>query len=215
MLKVAWISLIFLALVFADDKTSVKRFGKNKILPKTLPYKDTEFLLSFHSDNNDVCEQMEPVVQRLEEEMNVKVRRINAFRRREFFTLLEAMGHDECGNLPFYYNRRSAQAVCGATTYKNLKLWAGGSDHHLFNDPPENIHEQEENKASRRSVGFAGFWNEKIASLESTGKAKAAEETAKAAAKNKDNVVEGPTTAAERTAQRRKEREERQSSTEN
>jgi hypothetical protein len=41
----------------------------------------------------------------------------------EFMPLLESIGFDEGGQLPFYYNRRTGQAVCGATTYANLRKW--------------------------------------------------------------------------------------------
>ena len=62
-----------------------------------LPHEDTSYLIEFHSDNCDHCEQMEPVLKRLERDLGTKIRRINIFRRREFYGLLEAMGHDECG----------------------------------------------------------------------------------------------------------------------
>ena len=67
------------------------------LLPKLLPHEDTSYLLEFHSDNCDHCEQMEPVLKRLEADLGTKIRRINIFRRREFYGLIEAMGHDECG----------------------------------------------------------------------------------------------------------------------
>ena len=94
---------------------------KGPLLPRLPPHEDTSYLLSFHSDGNDLCSQMEPVVRRLEEDLSTKVRRINIFARKEFVTLLESVGHDECGQVPFYYNRRTGQAVCGATSYLNLK----------------------------------------------------------------------------------------------
>lgn len=78
-----------------DQNTDAKR--KHELLPKLLPHDDTSYLIEFHSDNCDHCEQMEPVLQRLEDDLGTKIRRINIFRRREFYGLLEAMGHDECG----------------------------------------------------------------------------------------------------------------------
>lgn len=94
----------------------------DNILPKLLPHKDKCYLMEFHHDDCDHAEQMEPVVRRLEEDLDTDVRRINISRRREFQALLHAVGHDECGSFPFYYNRRTGQAVCGATSYLNLKL---------------------------------------------------------------------------------------------
>jgi len=39
------------------------------MLPQLLPHKDTSYLLAFGSDNCDHCDQMEPVLQRLEEDL--------------------------------------------------------------------------------------------------------------------------------------------------
>jgi len=143
----------------------------HRLLPKVLPHEDKSYLVEFHSDNCDHCEQMEPVLQRLERDLQTKVRRINIFRRREFYGVLEAMGHDECGGLPFYYNRRTGQAVCGATGYLNLKRWGTGDLNALFQDPPENMHEQEPDHAAarKRDVGLKGFLTEKMMSLDKKG----------------------------------------------
>ena len=46
------------------------------------------------------------------------------------------------GQLPFYYNRRTGQAICGPTTYMNLKRWGLGSLNHMFNDPPQTLQGQ-------------------------------------------------------------------------
>jgi hypothetical protein len=135
---------------------------KARFLAKLLPNNDDCYLIEFHSDNNDHSNQMEPVLQRLEEDLQTKVRRVNINRRREFYGLMEAMGHDECGSLPFYYNRRTAQAVCGATSYLNLKRWATGDLKHLFQDPPENMFEQEVDNSRKRKVGAGGFLQEKL-----------------------------------------------------
>lgn len=94
---------------------------KNPLLPRLPPHEDTSYLVSFYTEGNDFCSQMEPVVRRLEEDLSTRVRRINIFARKEFMTLLESVGHDECGQVPFYYNRRTGQAICGATSYLNLK----------------------------------------------------------------------------------------------
>lgn len=94
---------------------------KQSYLPKLTPHEDNCYLMEFHHDDCDHANQMEPVLKRLEEDLDTKVRRINVSRRKEFFQLLNACGHDECGQFPFYYNRRTGQAVCGATSYKNLR----------------------------------------------------------------------------------------------
>jgi thiol-disulfide isomerase/thioredoxin len=97
--------------------------NETAVFPKLLPHKDNCYLVEFHHDDCDHCQQMEPVLQRLEEDLDTKIRRINIFRRKEFQALLQSVGHDECNSFPFYYNRRTGQAVCGATSYMNLRMY--------------------------------------------------------------------------------------------
>jgi hypothetical protein len=200
--------------LFGGNKAvnSNKDFDRSEsrlLLPNPPPHDDSCYLLEFHTDNNDMVTQMEPVLERLEEDLGTKVRRINIFRRKEFMGLLEAIGFDECGSIPFYYNRRTGQAICGPTSYLNLKRWGTGDLRHMFQDPPENLHEQEPDfVSSRRDVGFKGFFTEKMRSLENKGKAKAERQTAKNSAQKVDATVPDKRdledmSAAERTAARR------------
>lgn len=96
------------------------------LLPQLPPHKDQCYLLEFIADSNNNCEQMEPVVRRLEDDLHTKVRRLNIQAKPEYMQLYEYLNGPEGGNLPFFYNRRSAYAVCGPTTYKNLMRWALG-----------------------------------------------------------------------------------------
>ena len=149
------------------DSNSKKYSAKNsatfnKIMPKLVPHDDACYLMEFHSDNCDHCEQMEPVLRRLENDLKTKIRRINIFRRREFMGLLEAIGHDECGSLPFYYNRRTGRAICGATTYINLKRWGTGSISHVFNDPPESLQEKMQDTRKKGELGVHGALMDKL-----------------------------------------------------
>jgi len=150
-------------------------------------------LLEFHSDNCDFCDQMEPVLQRLEKDLDTKIRRINIMRRKEFGSLLEVVGFDECGTLPFYYNRRTGQAICGATSYLNLKRWGTGNLKHLFQDPPENLFEMDENQLSRRGdVGIKGAFMEKVMNMEKRGtKGKSSTSTSSKESSSKKNDKNG------------------------
>ena len=56
-----------------------KKFRKKEkksreIVPRLLPHSDNDFVLEFISDNSDPCEQMEAVVERLEADLDIKVR---------------------------------------------------------------------------------------------------------------------------------------------
>lgn len=202
-------------------------------LPLPVPSADTSFLLSFESDEYDHCKQMHPVLERLERDLGTVVRRVNVARRREFMAVLEAMGHNDCGTLPFYFNRRTGQAICGATTYSNLKRWGVGDLRHNFMDPPESVSQSGENNigpSSRKGVGSRGLFMDKMQALERRGKArtdaaarvvelrKASEAGKKSkaasgkptAAKGKEQAksVGGSSTAAERMAARKAARTE-------
>jgi hypothetical protein len=149
------------------DSSAPQKVEKISLQPKLLPHDDTSYLLEFHSDTCENCAQMEPVLKRLENDIGTKIRRINIFRRNEFMTLLESIGHDECGGLPFYYNRRTGQAICGATSYLNLKRLATGDVKTLFIDPPETLNDSvQEATVSKRDVGLKGILREKLTSVE-------------------------------------------------
>jgi len=106
---------------------------------------------------------MRPVVQRLEDDLGTKVRRININRKSEFLNVFDVCGRNECGNVPFYYNRRTAQAICGATPYANLRSLATGDPNHLFVDTPQNIFEKAEyDPRKQRDIGFKDFFMEKL-----------------------------------------------------
>ena len=167
----------FLSRIFGGKSSSAHSSERDELLlPKVIPSPDKSYLVSFVSDDYDHCEQMEPVLKRLEDDLGTVIRRIDIARRREFMGLLEAMGHNDCGTLPFYYNRRTGQAVCGATTYVNLRRWGTGDLRHSFSDPPESLMQPDDNyigPSSRRSVGTKGFLLDKLQGLERRGRDRA------------------------------------------
>ena len=150
------------ALLGRNDEEGVPPF-----LPKQLPLNDESYLLEFHTDNLEHAAQMEPVLKRLERELKTKVRRLNIYRKRDLYTVLEQIGHDECGQLPFYYNRRTGQAICGPTTYMNLKRWGMGDLRAVFMDPPEGLNQYDEEAfQNKRDIGTKGKLQERLKRLE-------------------------------------------------
>lgn len=112
---------------------------------------------------SDQSEQMTPVVERLEDDFNMKVRRLNINRKSEYLSIFEACGGNECGNVPFYYNRRTAQAICGATPYSNLRSLAISDPSHLFIDSPQNLYEKSDyDPRKQRDIGMKDFLMEKF-----------------------------------------------------
>jgi hypothetical protein len=187
-------------------KSNEKDERSRPLLPKVLPSKDNRYLLEFVVDEEDSCQQMEPVVRRLEEEFDTKVFRISINRRSEFYTLLESIGFNECGNVPFFYNRRTAQAICGPTGYKNLATWARGKGVHQFNQPPTVESFDFENR--RSDIGMKGFLQDKFAPNMQRQLGEMLEDDVKLR-KGKKLEKKKNLSAAERTAMRRQERAEK------
>lgn len=136
-----------------DSKDRV--ISPRKLLPQLPPHPDKSFIVEFVADGVEACNQMEPLVKRLEEELNIKVRRINIGKRQDFLALFDLVGGNEGGNLPFFYNRRTAQAICGPTPYTNLFRLGTSDRRHLFYDVP--TAEQELNDNTRKGNGFMGY----------------------------------------------------------
>lgn len=110
-----------------DDHSS-----ERMLFPKLTPHPDTDFMLVFESDGVKSCQEMQPVIKRLEEDLSIKVRRINVNSRPDMAMLYELVGGSETNALPFFFNRRTAQAISGPTPYPNLRKLAMGDPNHYF-----------------------------------------------------------------------------------
>eukprot|EP01031_Cornospumella_fuschlensis_P041916 gene41916-51170_t len=121
---------------YVECNTSAPDNGR-LLFPRLPPHKDQVYMIAFTADNNDACQEMEPVIQRLEKDLRIKVRRININRRPDFVMLYEAVGGMSTSTVPFFYNRRTAQAISGPSPYDNLKRLAMGSTLHSFVEQPE------------------------------------------------------------------------------
>ena len=134
---------------------------ERRLLPQLPPHKDTCFIIEFVSERSDQCKKMESIVRDVENVLNIKIRRIDVSQKPSFLQLYECVGGNECGNLPFYYNRRTAQAICGATYYENLMLLAMG-ELPLFRADPTQITQNMITKRGKvREMGFFDYVKEK------------------------------------------------------
>jgi hypothetical protein len=108
----------------ASDSSAIPK--KRRFVPQVRPHPDTKYLLELVTDDTNPTLFMEPIVNRLEDELETKVRKINIQRRPDFLLLFEALGGNEGGQFPFFYNRRTRKAICGTTYYQNLLSLACG-----------------------------------------------------------------------------------------
>ncbi|GMI48984.1 hypothetical protein TrCOL_g6205 [Triparma columacea] len=155
---------------------------------------DTD-LLMFTGDNCDHCDQMEPYLKRLEKELGVRVHRFNVWKDQVNFKLFEKLDEGQkCGGLPYFYNTRTKQCVCGATTFGNLRAWAKGKPCNMFYYVPEKGKEEGEGQEGdgtgvgggrRRKVGLLGRFSSKIGELKEEGVGKVKERVEEESRKRK------------------------------
>ena len=107
-------------------------------------------LISFCDPCAVEYEEMSQVHRAIEKNLKKKIARFDTrlARNRELLSILDDVG---CNSAPFYYNRRNHQAVCGPTTYQNLRRWAEGDDC-SFIEVPEELQETDESLETAKRV---------------------------------------------------------------
>lgn len=125
-------------------------------------------LIMFTGDNCDHCDEMEPNLVKLEKEFNLKIARLNVWRSQINFKLFEKLDPSQkCGGLPYFYNTKTKQRICGATTFGNLRAWARDKPCNMFFYVPSKSKETTEEK---KSVGLLGRVSGKLNSMKEEGK---------------------------------------------
>lgn len=84
-------------------------------------------LIMFTGTECTHCHEMEPLVEKLEKELSVKVERLEVWHNAENAKLLKQYDQDFCGGIPFFYNMKNDRWICGSVEYDELKSWAGVS----------------------------------------------------------------------------------------
>ena len=83
-------------------------------------------LVEFYGKECFHCNKMAPLVERLEQELKVKVDRIEVWHNEENAKIWKEMDKGFCGGVPFFINTKTGQKICGAVSYEQLKKWALG-----------------------------------------------------------------------------------------
>ena len=83
-------------------------------------------LLDFFGTECVHCHEMDPLVERLEQELKVKVERIEVWHNEKNAELLRQLDKGFCGGVPFFYNCKTGKWICGSCSYEKLKAWARG-----------------------------------------------------------------------------------------
>ncbi|CAM9330868.1 unnamed protein product [Ectocarpus sp. 6 AP-2014] len=107
-------------------------------------------LLEFHGEQCDHCEAMKPLFRRLFLETRLVVKRHMVWEDTANFRLMSIYDlKSRCRGLPFFYNRRTGETICGATTWSNFKNWA--LDRNCkSSSPPRMTGEQQEDAKEKK-----------------------------------------------------------------
>jgi thiol-disulfide isomerase/thioredoxin len=83
-------------------------------------------LLMFYGTECTHCHEMMPLVDKLEKEEGVKVEKVETWHDSANKKKLESTpGFEDCGGVPFFYNEKTKESMCGSGPYEKLKKWAG------------------------------------------------------------------------------------------
>jgi thiol-disulfide isomerase/thioredoxin len=85
------------------------------------------YLFDFYGTECPHCHDMDPLVERLEKEENVTVKKVEIWHNAENAKFFEECDKGRCGGVPFFYNKKNDTYICGAATYDKLKAWALGA----------------------------------------------------------------------------------------
>ena len=83
-------------------------------------------LLEFYGTECVHCIEMRPLVEKLEKEEGVKMKRIEIWHNAENAQLMKQYDKGYCGGVPFFFNTKTGKWICGSTTYEKFKEWALG-----------------------------------------------------------------------------------------
>lgn len=75
----------------------------------------------FYEEKCDPCVVMEPIVDKLEKELNVKIDRLEVWYNQSNRQLLDK--YADFTIVPFFYNEKTSQKISGETDYETLKNW--------------------------------------------------------------------------------------------
>lgn len=80
-------------------------------------------LLEFYGRECPHCLRMEPLVAQLEKETGIKVEKYEVWHDQKNAELMKQYDKD-CGGVPFFFNEKTGESICGSVPYEMLKEWA-------------------------------------------------------------------------------------------
>ena len=81
-------------------------------------------LLEFYGTECVHCKEMEPIMERVAKEAKVKFTRLETWHNSKNAKLLEELDNGFCGGVPFFYNEKTKEKLCGEVPFDKLLKWA-------------------------------------------------------------------------------------------
>lgn len=86
-------------------------------------------LYEFYGEGCSHCESVRPKVEKLEEEENFEVKKLEVWNDKENQEVYyEKNGDENCGGVPYFFNDESEEFICGEADFETLKAWAEGEE---------------------------------------------------------------------------------------
>ena len=83
-------------------------------------------LIEFFGIECHFCHEMEPILEKLEKETGLKVKKVEVWHNAKNDALRKKLDTIGCGGVPFFYNENTKKGLCGAVPYDQFKKWALG-----------------------------------------------------------------------------------------
>ncbi len=83
-------------------------------------------LIEFYGKECGHCKKMEPLMDKLEQELGVKVQHLEIWHDEENEKKFVDDARGICQGVPFFVNTETKKTICGEASYEELKEWAEG-----------------------------------------------------------------------------------------
>ncbi len=81
-------------------------------------------LLQFYGTECTHCHTMNPIIKRVEQAAKIKITRLETWHNAKNAKLLKEVDNGFCGGVPFFYNEKTGEKLCGEVSYEKLLKWA-------------------------------------------------------------------------------------------
>jgi len=83
-------------------------------------------LLMFYGTECHFCHDAEPIIDKLAQELKVKVTKLEVWHNSENKKLMVKLNKINCGGVPFFYNEKTEKALCGNQSEQTFRKWMKG-----------------------------------------------------------------------------------------